>query len=80
MNFCYAFLNVFSTFFFPGEKDTTHSMFFDALPTSRLPRGEIGFWGDIVWSQHVDAVKYIITVLLGTLNNTIGINEYGMIK
>ena len=70
MNFCYAFLNVFSTFFFPGEKDTTHSMFFDALP---LP-GEIGFWG-IVWSQHVDAVKYIITVLLGTLNNTIGINE-----
>ena len=32
MNFCYAFLNVFSTFFFPGEKDTTHSMFFDALP------------------------------------------------
>ena len=78
MNFCYAFLNVFSTFFFPGEKDTTHSMFFDALP------GEIGFWGDIVWSQHVDAVKYIITVLLGTLNNTIGhrdkMNKYGMIK
>ena len=62
MNFCYAFLNVFSTFFFPGEKDTTHSMFFDALPA--LSRGgEIGFWGDIVWSQHVDAVKYIITVL-----------------
>ena len=59
MNFCYAFLNVFSTFFFPGEKDTTHSMFFDAFPA---PAGEIGFWG-IVWSQHVDAVKYIVTVL-----------------
>ena len=43
---------------------STHS----ALPA--LSRGgEIGFWGDIVWSQHVDAVKYIITVLLGTLNN-----------
>ena len=40
MNFCYAFLNVFSTFFFPGEKDTTHSMFFDALRTpGSLPRG-----------------------------------------
>ena len=51
MNFCYAFLNVFSTFFFPGEKDTTHSMFFDALP-----RGEdLDFGGYIVWSQHVDA-------------------------
>ncbi len=23
---------IISTFFFPGEKDTTHSMFFDALP------------------------------------------------
>ena len=60
MNFCYAFLNVlFLLFFFPGEKDTTHSMFFDALP-----RGEdLDFGGYIVWSQHVDAVKYIVTVL-----------------
>ena len=45
MNFCYAFLNVFSTFFFPGEKDTTHSMFFDALlptPGSRGVRLDFG--------------------------------------
>ena len=64
--YIYEFLLCLSKciFFFPGEKDTTHSMFFDALPAPGHPgvRRGLDFGGYIVWSQHIDAVKYIITV------------------